>query len=73
MAVNEAQRAEAKNTINVIRDDLRKMYDAIDDLWSCIGAEEILHLQPDTIVLAQAVHEIVWHRQQEEVAHSESH
>lgn len=65
-------REDAKNTLKVIRDDLRKMYDAIDDLWGCIAAEQIVDLHPQTIETAKAVHEIVWHRQQE-VAHNESH
>lgn len=51
----------------------RDLMDAIDDLWSCIGGNDIATLQDRTIEVAQAVHTRLWpHHRAEEVAQSES-
>ena len=34
---------------------------ALDDLWACIDADEIKHLQPETVAIAKANHEGLWH------------
>lgn len=33
----------------------------IEDLWGCIGAKEIEHLQPETVEFAKANHQVVSH------------
>lgn len=38
---------------------------AVDDLWGCIGHEEIKHLQPETVAIAKANHEGLWHADEE--------
>lgn len=35
--------------------------DAIDDLWSAIDKSQIEILQPETVVVAHAVHDHLWH------------
>jgi len=45
------------------REDLgpiSELYDAIDDLWSCIGPEHIRDLQPGTQRTALSVHDLCW-------------
>lgn len=44
---------------------------AIDDLMLCIGKTEIDHLQPETITLAQEVHERLWHSDPEPISGGE--
>lgn len=38
--------------------DLRE---ALDDIWGCIAKPEIDALQPETVQVAQANHELLWH------------
>lgn len=38
--------------------DLRE---ALDDLWGCIGKAEMGELQPETVLMAEANHELLWH------------
>jgi hypothetical protein len=35
--------------------------EALHDLWGCIGAAEIQHLQPETIEIASAIHQELAH------------
>jgi hypothetical protein len=39
----------------------RDLREALDDLWGCIGKAEIANLQPETVRVAQANHERLWH------------
>lgn len=38
-----------------------RLREALDDLWGCIGKAEIDALQPTTVEIAQANHELLWH------------
>lgn len=49
-------------SISVDRDALRGLYEAVDDLWGVIEAEQMLALQPETIDIAKGIHQILWHR-----------
>jgi hypothetical protein len=39
----------------------KALREALDDLWGCIGTAEIDSLQPETVALSQANHELLWH------------
>ena len=38
--------------------------EALHDLWGCIGAAEIKHLQPETIEIAAAIHQELCHSEE---------
>lgn len=44
----------------------RSVFEALDDLWGCIGKTEMQHLQPDTVRLAKANHQALWHNENED-------
>ena len=41
--------------------ELPMLREVVDDLWGCIGVTEIGQLQPETVSLAKANHEMVAH------------
>lgn len=47
--------------ITVDKADLLRLYEALDDLWGCIGTAEIDSLQPETLDVAREVHTAMWH------------
>lgn len=40
---------------------LTALREAVDDLWGCIGKAEMDDLQPETVEIAKALHEDIWH------------
>lgn len=38
-----------------------ELREAIDDLWGCIGINEVLKLQPKTLLVGREVHDSIWH------------
>lgn len=47
---------------------MSRLEEALDDLWGCIGTAEIGDLQPETVLIAQAIHERLWHGAQQQLA-----
>lgn len=43
-------------------DTTTALREALNDLWGCIGVQEIAHLQPETIRIAAENHNIICHK-----------
>lgn len=44
-----------------VYDYIAALREALDDLWGCIDKPEIDYLQPETVEIATANHNLLWH------------
>lgn len=62
MAILEPLRVELEHLRLATQENgFRSIFEALDDLWGCIGKPEISHLEEETVAIAKANHHALHH------------